>query len=139
MTKYMIRNLKVFKTGISSSYQNILQNMGRRKYYKCFFIFKQLEKCQKEYCLDNPNLIGFCRGTSFHVLMFTISLLKMNLWSYWKWKIWPFSWLLKIDIYFPKSTLIPHICYYGIFFWEYIEVELKMYFIILQGTFEWQN
>ena len=30
MTKYKVRNLKVFKTNIESFYQNILQEMGRR-------------------------------------------------------------------------------------------------------------
>ena len=59
-----------------------------------FFIFKQLEKRQKEYYPDNLNWRGFRRHTSLHVLMFPISLLKRNLSLYWKWqtfegKVWP--------------------------------------------------
>ena len=43
---------------------------------KWLLIFKQLEKFQNEYYLDNLNLISSCRRTCLHVFMFSISLLK---------------------------------------------------------------
>ena len=53
---------------------------------KWFFIFKQLKEMQNKYYPDNKNLVCFCRRTSLHALMFPISLLKTNLWWYWKWQ-----------------------------------------------------
>ena len=65
MTKYKIRNLKVFKTNIWSFYENILQKMERKNSSKWFFIFKQLEKCQHEYYPYSPNLTSFYRHDLF--------------------------------------------------------------------------
>ena len=78
---------------------------------KWFFIFKQRGKCQNKYYPDNLNLMSSCRRASLHVLMFPISLLERNLWSYWKCqtfdgKIWPFFMTSKIRDLF---SLI-HIC-----------------------------
>ena len=64
MAKYMIRNLKVFKTNIWSFYQNILQKMGRRNSSQ-MITHEQLDKYQNEYYPDNPNLISICRRISF--------------------------------------------------------------------------
>ena len=51
---------------------------------KLFLIVKQLGKGQNEYYIDNQNLISFCRCTSLHVLMYPVSVLEWNMWSYWK-------------------------------------------------------
>ena len=44
----------------------------------------------------------------------------------------------KIDVNFSYNTLVANICQQGTFFQEYIEIELKIYFIILEGLFELQ-
>ena len=96
-----------------------------------FFIIKQLKKCQSDYYPDNLRLISFCRPTSLYVLMFSISLLKTNLWSYWKWHsfegiIWP----LKKEIYFHYTYL------FLIFVKKELEMELKIFFIIFEEFFD---
>ena len=144
MAKYKIRNLKVFNTILWSSYQNISEKMGRRNSSQ-MFILKQREKCQNEYYPDNLNLISLCRCTSLHVLMFPISLLKRNLSSYWKWQTFEgkissfFMTLKKWTFIFLKTHLFLIFVNMEIFFQEYIEMELKIFFIIFEGIFEWQN
>ena len=82
MASYKIRILKVFKTNIWSFYQNILLNMLRRRFCQN----EIAKKCQNEYYPGNLYLINFSIRMSLHVLMCPISLLKRNLWSYWKWQ-----------------------------------------------------
>ena len=53
--------------------------------------------------------------------------------------IFQFSIFKKIDINFPYNTIVANICQQGTFFQEYIEIELKIYFIIFEGCFEWQK
>ena len=85
MAKCKIRSLKVFKMNIWSFYQNILQKMGMRNSSQTILPFLRLEKCQDKYYPGNLNFMSFCRRT-LHVLMFSIPVLKSNLWSYWKWQ-----------------------------------------------------
>ena len=42
----------------------------------------------------------------------------------------------KIDICFPFAS---YICWQEIFFKEYIEMELKIFFITVKTIFEWQK
>ena len=98
MGKCKIRSLNVFQIKTWSFYQSISQKW--KPVPKWFFIFKQLENCQNKCYRDNSNFIRFCRRTSLHVLMFPISVLKINLWSYWEWqtfeeKFWSFFMMSK--------------------------------------------
>ena len=71
----------------------------------CFFIYKELEKCQYKYCPNSPNLINFCRCISLHLLMFPISVLKRDLWSYEKWQTFEGNIL---QVYLLAPTDGPH-------------------------------
>ena len=44
----------------------------------------------------------------------------------------------KIDTNFPYNTFVANISQQGTFFQEYIEIELKIYFKMFEGLFEWQ-
>ena len=44
----------------------------------------------------------------------------------------------KIDTHFRYNTFVANISQQGTFFQEYIEIELKIYFIMFEGLFEWQ-
>ena len=48
MAKYKIRNLKVFKTNFEVSIKTLCRILEGETLPKCFFIYKQLEKCQNE-------------------------------------------------------------------------------------------
>ena len=139
-----IKKWQSIKQTIEVSIKTFCRTWERETLPQWFFIFKQLDKCQNEYYSDNLNLISLCRRISLHVLMFPIFLLKRNLWSYWKWqtpneKIWPFFIPSKNRGLF--SSL--HICFLylltRIFFQECIEMELKFFYIIFEGFFEWQK
>ena len=93
--KTKVRSAKVLKQIFDVFIKTFCREWGGEIFPKWLFIYKQLEKCQNEYYNDNLNWVSFCRRSPLHVLMFPISLLKRNLWSYWKWqtfeeKIWPF-------------------------------------------------
>ena len=142
--KVQDKKFKSFKTNIWSFYQNILQKMRRRNSSQMIPQIKQLEKCQNEYYTDNLNLISFSSHTSLQLLMFPIALLKRSLWSYWKWqtfegKIWPFFMTCKNRDLFFHNTFASYVCWEENFFQEYIELELKTFFIIFERLFEWQK
>ena len=86
-----LRNGKVkdkkFKRTLEVSTKRLCRRWEGENLSKWFFIFIKLGKCQNECYPDNINLTNFCRRTSLHVLMFPISLVKKNLWSYWKWQM----------------------------------------------------
>ena len=84
MAKGKIINSKVFKINIWNFCQNILQKWEGKTLSKWFLIFKQLEKCQIRYYPDKLYFISFSRRISLRVLIFSISVLKSNLWSDWK-------------------------------------------------------
>ena len=109
-----------------------------------FFFTPQLEKCQNEHYPDNLNLIHFCSLTSLKLVMFPISVRKRNLWSFWKWltseeKIWGYFMTSRKEIYFSYNKFLSYICWQGDFFHKYIEMGLKILFIIFEGFFEWQK
>ena len=144
MVKYKVRNLKVLKQTIEVSIKKFWRTWERETLLKWFFIFKQLDKCQNEYYSDNLNLISLCIRILLHVLMFPISLLKRNLWSYWKWqsfneKIWPIFIPPKNRGLFSSLRICFLYLLTTIFFQEYIEMELKRFYIIFEGFFEWQK
>ena len=95
MAKYNTKKSKVLKQTCEFSIKIFCWEWEGENISKGFFIYKQLDKCQNEYYPDNINSVSFCRRISLHVIIFPISLLKRNMWSYWKWltfegNIWSF-------------------------------------------------
>ena len=119
--KVQARKFKSFLKQTSESFINTFcRKWEGETRPKWFFIYKSLEKCQKEYYPDNQNSISFCRCTSLHVLMFPVSLPKQNLWSYWKWqtfeeKIWPFFMTTK-NKDFLNDTFVSYMLDKEVFF-----------------------
>ena len=112
MANRKIKNLKVFKTIIWSFCQKLFQKMGRRNF--------------------SPNDSSYW-STSQNTKRDTI----MIIFQFSNWPIFITS--KKIDINFPYNTFVANICQQRTFFQEYIEIELKIYFIIFEGCFEWQK
>ena len=129
IAKFKKRNLKVFKINIWSFYKTFCRKWEGETLPKWFFIFKQLEKCQK--ILSKFNNLNFYCLRSSQRLTLHISLLKRNLWSCSKWpisegKIWTFFMASKKEIYFSYKAFVSYICWQGYFFsriyWDGIKI-----------------
>ena len=79
MLKYTVRNSKVFKINILSFYQNIFAEM--RRINSPDMILHFLSNLKNA----NTNAKSIILN-SLQFLMFPFSLIKRNLWSYWKWQ-----------------------------------------------------
>ena len=104
---------------------NYFAGIGKEKHLPNDYSIKQREKHQNECYAEYLNWVRFCGRTSLHILTFPISLLKRNMYLYWKWKsferkIWPFFMASKTRDLFFYNTFISYL------FQENIEMELKI-------------
>ena len=142
MTKWMIRNLKDFKTNSLGFYQNFMWKMGRRIPPKMILIFKQLEKYQNYHYPDNLNLISFSSHISFKLLTFPISSTKkesvivLQMTNFLKKNMAIFHDVKEIDINFSYNIFASYVYLEGKYFKGYIEMELKTFFIKFEALFE---
>ena len=78
---------------------------------------------RNKYYPDNLHSINLSRRTSFHALIFSISLLKRNLktkeWNFWEKNVAIFHDVKKMEIYFLYNSFVSYICYQGNFFQEH--------------------
>ena len=69
---------------------------------------------QKKYYPDNLHSVSLSRRTSFHALIFHISLLESNLkmkeWSFWGKNMAVFHDVKKMEIYFLYNSSLSYIC-----------------------------
>ena len=105
--------------------------MPRRNSSQMILHFKQLEKYQNEYYPDNLNLsflqiylLARSIVPHFSAKKESVIILKMK----------------NVFLYdFKKTHLFLILVNKEIFFQEYTEMELKRFFIIFEGIFEWKN
>ena len=98
--------------------------------------------CRKKQGKTLPKWFLIFKRTFLYALMFLVSLLKKNLWPYWKLqtfegKIWYFFTTSQKKKKKPRLFLI--FVNKEIFSQLYREMELKIFFITSEGIFEWQK
>ena len=111
---FWIFKLHVLRNGIVQHKKNLqflsihFPENEKKKLFRNDSSFLINLKRQNKYYPENQHLVSVCRRTSLHAVMSPISVLKRNLWWYWKWQTFDdhFSWRQKVDL----CPSVPSIC-----------------------------